>query len=115
MANVILKMYPAVLCDAKDPAGWVVDGCALIHALQWPKVGTIDQIFSDYMRAVQRRMEPGLPMCVVFDSYTMHTTKDQTQKRRRLTKSCPDILLDYHTQVPTNQKTSCATSETSNL
>lgn len=47
-----------------------------------------------------QRKRPGLSAYVMFDCYTVRTTKYQTQKRRRLNKSSPDVILNLTSPMP---------------
>ena len=65
-------------------AGRVYDGCALIHRLAWPKVGTMSSVCETFVGYAQMSSAPYVQVCVVFDSYDRQTTKAPEQKRRQL-------------------------------
>ena len=82
--NITQKQYD-------NSAGRVYDGCALIHRLAWPKVGTVGSVCETFVGYVQASAAPYVHVCVVFDSYDQQTTKAPEQKRLRLntlTASC---------------------------
>ena len=84
-----------------NSAGRVYDGCALIHRLAWPKVGTMGSVWETFVGYVLASAAPDVQVCVVFDCYDQQTTKGPEQNRRRLkTGSYPDVVLEYNTPVP---------------
>ena len=94
--NITRKQY-------NNSAGRVYDGCALIHRLAWPKVGTISSVYESFVGYVLASAAPDVQVCVVFDCYDQQTTKAPEQKRRRLkTGSYPDVVLEDNTSVPGN-------------
>lgn len=45
LARRILKMDPDITSEPiKEHATTVIDGCALLHRLAWPKVGTMESV-----------------------------------------------------------------------
>ena len=77
--NITHKQYA-------NSAGRVYDGCALIHRLAWPKVGTVGSVCETVVGYVQAAAAPDVHVCVVFDmgSYT-------------------DVVLEVGTPVPRNK------------
>ena len=76
------------------------DGCALIHRLAWPKVGTMGCVCETFVGYVLASAAPDVQVCVVFDCYDQQTTKAPEQKWRRLkTGSYPDVVLEDNTSV----------------
>ena len=96
--NITHKQYA-------NSAGRVYDGCALIHRLAWPKVGTVGSVCETFVGYVQASAAPDVHVCVVFDSYDQQTTKAPEQKRRCLnTGSYTDVELEDSTSVPENKQ-----------
>ena len=96
--NITRKQYD-------NSTGRVYDGCALIHRLAWPKVGTMGCICETFVGYVLASAAPDVQVCVVFDCYDQLTTKAPEQKRRRLkTGSYPDVVLEDNTPVPGNKE-----------
>ena len=82
-------------------AGTVIDGCALLQQLPWPKIGSILDVCRAYIDSVLNKSVPHYPLCVVFDSYQTSTTKEPEQKRRKLQKvSAPNFAVKNMTPVP---------------
>ena len=106
LAKQILQMDANIVQhDVKGQSAKVFDGCALLHRIQWPKVGTIGSVCNSFVASVQFRESSGIPICVVFDSYDVSTTKDAEQKRRKLHHAqCPNIAIDMQTPVPGNKE-----------
>ncbi len=92
LANHILKEHPCIIIDNVGQAAVVVDGCAVLHQLPWPKVGCFQDICVSYVKHVTLLSHQGYPTYVVFDSYTSQTTKEPEQKRRRLARVRQQIL-----------------------
>jgi hypothetical protein len=105
LANHILKMDKDITAqEVMEPTATVIDGCALMHRLPWPKVGTMETVCEYFVTAVIQRKSPEMPVWVVFDSYGASTTKDPEQKRRRLLQgSFPDVALESKTPIPGNK------------
>ena len=96
--NITRKQYD-------NSAGRVYDGCALIHRLAWPKVGTMRCGCETCVGYVLASAAPDVQVCVVFDCYDQQTAKAPGQKRRRLkTGSYPDVVLEHNTPVPGNKE-----------
>ena len=82
LATYIMKMDPDITVHEPTTDGAkVYDGCALIHRLRWPKVGTMYFLCEAYAFAVVNDRNDNEPIAVVFDSYDVVTTKDHEQKR----------------------------------
>ena len=105
LAQHILQMDPAITAQGREEtAARVYDGCALLHRLPWPKVGTMDSVCSSFVSAVIHTKPTESTLCVIFDTYDVATTKDPEQKRRRLQQaSCPDVVVTNRTPVPSNK------------
>ncbi len=106
LAKYILQMDTDIIVqEIGAPVVTVFDGCALLHRIPWPKVGTLESVCDSFVSSVMSRRQGGLPLCVVFDSYDVSTTKYPEQKRRRLQHTqSPDIAVDDMTPVPTNKE-----------
>ena len=78
--NITHKQYD-------NSAGRVYDGCALIHRLAWPKVGTMamGSVCETFVGCVQASAAPDVHVCVVFDSYDRQT-KIQSKNGGALTR-----------------------------
>ena len=105
LAKHIVGKDPNITRKQCNSAGRIYDGCALIHRLAWPKVGTMGSVCDTFVGYVQASAAPDVHVCVVFDSYDRQTTKAPEKKRRRLkTGSYPDVILDDITPVPGNKQ-----------
>ena len=106
LAKHIVGKYPNITHKQyANSAGRVYDGCALIHRLAWPKVGTVGSVCETFVGYVQAAGAPDVHVCVVFDSYDRQITKAPEQKRRRLnTGSYTDVVLEGSTPVPRNKQ-----------
>lgn len=100
LANFIIDQYHKESANVTE-SGTVIDGCALLQQLQWPKIGCIQDICQTYIDSVLLKSSQLHPTCVVFDSYNVATTKEPEQKRRKLMKACaPDTIISDATPVP---------------
>ena len=66
----------------------VIDGGALLHRIKWPKNASIDEIIELYISCVQSLIKqfdisPGAEKTVVFDGYTISSTKDHCHTKRQ--------------------------------
>ena len=79
------------------------DGCALLHRIAWPKVGTISAVCDSFNSSVSDgHIEV---VWVIFDTYDTVSTKDPEQKRRRLKlQQCADIDVTHSTPVPSDKR-----------
>ena len=99
-----------------NSAGRVCDGCALIHQLAWPKVGTMGCVCETFVGYVLASAAPDVQVCVVFDCYDQQTAKAPEQKWRRLkTGSYPDVVLEDNTSVPGNKEAFLGNMANSNI
>ena len=105
LAKHLIQMNPDVCTkDYNKSVPKVIDGCALIHQIPWPKVGTMGNVCELYISVVKRGRDEQVLTWVIFDSYEIKTTKDSEQKRRKLHHAqAPDILVSVQTPVPRNK------------
>ena len=76
LAKHIVGKYPNITRKQSDnSAGRVYDGCALIHRLAWPKVGTMGSVCETFVGYVLAPAAPHVHVCVLFDCYDRQTTK----------------------------------------
>lgn len=66
----------------------VIDGGMLLHRFLWPRGNTFDSIASAYATFVQKSW--GNRVHVVFDGYSVMSTKGSEQDRRKQKKGCID-------------------------
>ena len=80
----------------------IFDGCALLHQITWPKIGTINSLCKIFLSVVKDSNCEY--QSVVFDSYGYSTTKSCEQKRHK-TQSlpCADIFTE-NTPVPKDRQ-----------
>lgn len=100
LSQCITDMGPGIVCEISKPIVVVIDGRALLHSHYWSKVGTVGTLCDGFVRSVMKEKSAGLPAYVIFDCYTVRTTKDQAKKLRRLTKSTPDMILNLTSPIP---------------
>jgi hypothetical protein len=105
LAKYIIEMNTSMLQqETTEPAARVFDGCALLHRIPWPKVGTMETVCSSFVASVVHYQRLDAPVCVIFDNYQTETTKDQEQKRRWLNQvGAPDVAVQDNTPVPGNK------------
>ncbi len=105
LADAIIKDYPGAITDKRDQTVEIFDGCALLHQLPWPKVGTIHDVCSSVVNHVSVSSIEAQHICVIFDYYDLATTKEPEQKRRRIGKSpSADIVVESTTPVPSDKE-----------
>ena len=91
--HIIGRKYPSIKRkDYHNSAGRVYDGCALIHRLAWPNIGTMCSVCETFVGYVQAPAAPDVHVCVVFDSYTIG-------KQRRLQSKNGGSLRLAHIQM----------------
>src|SRR3989442_8073675 len=101
LAEYILKLNSDITHCVNQPGIGVIDGCAVLHHVAWPKVGTLHDVCTAYVTSVKRYSTERNPVFVVFDSYGTQSTKEPEQKRRKMKKiSCADALIERNTPVP---------------
>lgn len=66
----------------------VIDGGMLLHRFLWPRGNTFDSVASAYATFVQKSW--GNRVHVVFDGYSVMSTKGSEQDRRKQKKGCID-------------------------
>jgi len=86
-----------------ESAAYMYDGCALLHRIAWPKMGTISAVCDSFTSAVSEgHIEV---VWVIFDTYDTVSTKDPELKRRRLKlQQCADIDVTHSTPVPSDKR-----------
>jgi hypothetical protein len=110
MANHIISITPnaELIADNFQPDTYVIDGCALLHQIPWPKVGTLGDAARYFVIYVTSHFMTiaDVNVSVVFDSYDSCITKDVERKRRKIMHtSSADIVVTLDTPVPTNKAT----------
>ena len=84
----------------------VIDGCAVLQQLPWPKVGTVQDsvlLFVNHICANYKKFTDQEPY-VIFDSYGVTTTKEPEQKRRRLNAAqSAEVVFREDLPIPSNK------------
>ena len=88
--------------DSAGIKGIVYDGCALIHHIPWPKLGTIVALCLMYLEYI-KGLRSNVTNVVVFDNYEVMTSKDPEQKGRRMCTQSADVLVSSDTPVPSSK------------
>ena len=79
----------------------VIDGCALLHRIHWPKNCNFGQLFKHYAQSV--RTSYGI-CSSVFDGYETVSTKDQEHLRRSTKSRSVEIKFDKETKVQSKRE-----------
>ncbi len=108
LANRMIKMdddirVNGIQLEPGDRSAVVIDGCALLHKITWPKVGTFEWLVKLFTMHVFQLKGVAEHVCAVFDSYHTLTTKVPEQKRRRTAIVHPDVRVDMQNQLPANK------------
>ncbi|KAJ8881758.1 hypothetical protein PR048_018244 [Dryococelus australis] len=87
--------------STNDPRKIVIDGGHLLHALVWPCPATYGQIADSYLEFVQKHDR--VLVTVVFDGYTIQSTKSQELFRRASKRTFAEIMFEMNTSASTTQ------------
>lgn len=108
LMNYILGKSPDICLSVEaETRITVIDGCAVLQMLPWPKVGTVKDsclLFTSYICSNYLKFPDQQPI-VVFDSYEVSTTKDPEQKKRKKTtaKQTADVMLHEAYPIPSDK------------
>lgn len=95
LVEKIIQLHPSIRNGEgsnRSKTGVVIDGCALLHKIAWPKVGTFGSLAELFKVHVYQLKGAAVHICVVFDSYLSLTTKEPEQKHRRpVNPAHPDV------------------------
>ena len=110
--KAVLGRYLCELCkDASnvplDNTIYVLDGGALVHKMPWPKCGTFKDVFCQYATHVLKHYGKAT---IVFDGYSICSTKDVEHKRRNKQSSLTFAFYD-NTPIVSNKTAFLCNSE----
>ena len=99
-AELMNEIMSDLRYDSPDSSAFhIIDGCAWLYRIYWSKVGTILDLYGSFKQnlfAVCGRNANHI--CILFDGYTVKTTKGPEQKRRK--KNLMQVKMKVKLKLP---------------
>lgn len=97
----LLKSFGHAQPNTPDNCQFVLDGGHLLQSVVWPQPSTYEAVCNFYIAYTLKHYGAGT--VVVFDGYSMISTKAAEQLRRAKKSTSSDILFDQNMQTTTTQ------------
>ena len=102
LVNEISTILVDVLTES---AFHVIDGRAWLYRIYWAKVGNIKDLHSSFQQTLLTECGSSInQVSVLFDGYTVESTKGPQQKRRKKTLAPTEMKVDWNLPIPQNMK-----------
>ena len=100
--NEISLILTDVLTESAFP---VTDGCAWLYRNYWAKVSNIKDLYSSFQQTLSTECGTNINQIIVlFNGYTVESTKGPDQKRRKKNLASVEMKVDQNLPIPQNMK-----------
>ena len=100
--NEISTILTDVLTESAFP---VTDGCAWLYHNYWAKVSNIKDLYSSFQQTLSTECGTNINQIIVlFNGYTVESTKGPDQKRRKKNLASVEMKVDWNLPIPQNMK-----------
>ena len=102
----LMSEISTVLTDVlMESAFHVIDGCVWLYRIYWAKVGNIKDLYSSFQQTLLTECGTNInQISVLFDGYTVESTKGPEQKRKQKNLASVEMKVDWNLPNPQNMK-----------
>ena len=102
----LMSEISTVLTDVlTESAVHVIDGCVWLYRIYWAKVGNIKDLYSSFQQTLLTECGTNInQISVLFDGYTVESTKGPEQKRRKKNLVSVEMKVDWNLPNPQTMK-----------
>ena len=97
LINALLALSPCIIKTYSADSYHVIDGCAWVYRIPWPKVGNLNDLYQLFLDSLP--LDQG-GATVIFDDYKQENTKAPEQKCRKSNTSSTHIDVKMNTIIP---------------